>query len=115
MPDEEDSDSSDEEVFDIQLDDVRTRDGAILLGGLSLIQMEALQYGDVEFVKDASELLGQLVEDNPVFARETLLSNQESFRGEMPDDILDKLDLDTRDGKFIDVSDDGDWVDVNVE
>lgn len=105
--------------YDVELNDIGTRKGALFMAGIGSVQVQALQHGDLETVEECGELLESLVDDNPAFVRRTILDNPDAIRGQMPGETLDRLDLEKGDdGRFKPAADpdgDWDWVSVDVE
>lgn len=87
-----------------------------VLGGVSTFQMQALAAQDIPKVAAAGNTLGKLAEQNPEPVRKAFLENAEHFRVMgMPDELLDHLDLEVRDGKLYRRTDEDDFVEVDIE
>lgn len=87
-----------------------------VLGGLSSYQMQALAGGAIPKVAAAGNTLEKLAQENPDAVRRTFLQNQDAFRvAQMPDEMLDHLDLEVRDGKLHRPDGDEGWVEVEID
>lgn len=101
---------------DLTLPDADQEQVTVVLAGLACIQMQALKVGDVEKVTSAGNSMGKLAEENPEQVREAFLANQNAFRvGQMPDELLDHLDLEERDGKLFRPDGDDGWTEVEID
>jgi len=87
-----------------------------LIGGLSIYQMQALHAGDAPKVAAAGDTLSRLAKENPEAVRETFLQNREAFRvAQMPDEMLELLDLEVRDGQLYGNTDGDGWTEVEID
>jgi hypothetical protein len=87
-----------------------------VVGGISIFQMEAFEAGDIPKVAAAGETLSRLAEENPEAVRETFLSNREAFQvAQMPDELLERLDMELRDGQLYETTDEDEWAKVEID
>lgn len=87
-----------------------------ILGGISIYQMKALSAGAIPKVEAAGDTLMLLAEENPELIRRTFLQNQDAFKvAMMPDEMLEHLDLELRDGTLYENTDGDGWTEVEVE
>jgi hypothetical protein len=86
-----------------------------VIAGLASIQMQALGAGDIEKVAAAGNSLGKLAKENPDQVREAFLRNREAFHiAAMPDEMLEHLDLEVRDGTLYEKTDGDKWTEVEI-
>lgn len=101
---------------DLTLTGLADEEVEAVLGGVSTFQMQAFAAGNVPKVAAAGNALLTLAEENPEAVREAFLRNQEAFRvANMPEEVLDHLDLEVQDGTLYQATDDGDWTEVDIE
>mgnify|MGYP006290979435 CR=1 FL=1 len=101
---------------DLTLTDLEDVEVEAVLGGLSTYQMKALAAGAIPKVVAAGNALAKLAEENPDEVRRTFLQNQDAFRvAQMPDEMLEHLDLEVRDGKLHRPDGDNGWVEVEID
>lgn len=101
---------------DLTLTGLEDEEVEAVLGGISSYQMQALAAGAIPKVAAAGNTLAKLAEQNPEPVRRTFLENQEAFRvAQMPDEMLDHLDLEERDGKLYRPTEDDDWTEVEID
>jgi hypothetical protein len=87
-----------------------------VLGGISTYQMQALAARAIPKVAAAGNTLAKLAGENPEPVRRTFLENQEVFCvAQMPDEILDHLDLEERDGTLYRPDEDDNWTEVEID
>ena len=102
--------------IDLELTGLEDEHVEAVIGGISTYQMQALQAGAIPKVAAAGDILSQLAEENPEEVRETFLRNREAFRvAQMPDEMLDHLDLKERDGKLYRPDEDDGWTEVEID
>jgi len=100
----------------LTLPDMTDTEVTVVLAGVSSIQMQALAAGDISKVEAAGNTLSKLAKENPTAVREAFLRNSDAFRvAQMPDDLLDHLDLEERDGQLYRPDGDDGWTQVEVE
>lgn len=101
---------------DLTLPGAHLEEVTVILAGLACIQMQALSVGDIEKVAAAGNSMGKLAEENPDQIREAFLENNNAFRvASMPDEVLEHLDLEVRDGRLYEPDDEGGWTEVEIE
>jgi hypothetical protein len=101
---------------DLTISDVETEDVTAVVGGLAMLQMQALAAHDIQKVNTAGNVLRQLAEENPTQVRLAFLENQDAFKiAAMPDDMLDILELEVRDGTLFEPDGDDGWVEVDID
>jgi hypothetical protein len=101
---------------DLTLPEPDTEEVTVVLAGLAVIQMQALGAGDLEKVTAAGNSMAKFAEANPEQVRETLLENNQAFHvAAMPDEMLDHLDLEVRDGTLYENTDDDGWTEVEID
>jgi len=101
---------------DLTLTGLEDEEVEAVLGGISSYQMQALAAGAIPKVAAAGNTLAKLAEENPEPVRKTFLENQEAFRvAQMPDEILDHLDLEERDGTLYRPDEDDNWTEVEID
>jgi hypothetical protein len=67
-------------------------------------------------VAAAGNTLAKLAVENPDAVRRTFLQNQDAFRvAQMPEEMLDHLDLEERDGKLYRPDGDDGWTEVEID
>ena len=102
--------------IDLTLTGLEEETAEVLIAGVAVYQMEALKAGAIPKVVAAGETFTELADQEPDLLREVFLRNQDAFRvGRMPDEVLDQLDLEVRDGKLYERTDDGDFVEVELD
>lgn len=102
--------------IDLTLSDLSEDEVMAVLGGISTFQMQAFAAQDIPKVAAAGEALGKLAEENPDPVREAFLENAEHFRvAGMPEELLEHLDLEVRDGKLYRRTDEDDFTEVEIE
>jgi hypothetical protein len=101
---------------DLTLTGLEDAEVEAVLGGISTYQMQALAAGAIPKVAAAGNTLAKLAEENPDAVRRTFLQNQDAFRvAQMPDEMLDHLDLKERDGKLYRPDKDDGWTEVEID
>lgn len=101
---------------DLMLPDAHEEEVTVVLAGISSIQMQALAVGDLTKVAAAGNAMAKLAEENPDQVRETFLANRDSFQiAAMPDEMLDHLDLELRDGRLYENTDGDGWTEVEID
>jgi hypothetical protein len=101
---------------DLTLTGLEDAEVEAVLGGISTYQMQALAAGAIPKVAAAGNTLAKLAEENPDAVRRTFLQNQDAFRvAQMPDEMLDHLDLKERDGKLYRPDEDDGWTEVEID
>lgn len=86
-----------------------------IIGGISTYQMQAMAAGAIPKVAAAGNTLAKLAEENPELVRECFLQNREAFKiAQMPDEMLDHLDLEIRDGQLYENTDGDGWTEVEI-
>lgn len=102
--------------IDLELTGLDQEHVEAVIGGISTFQMQALSAGAIPKVAAAGDALSRLAEENPEEVRETFLQNREAFRvAQMPDEMLDVLDLELRDGKLYENTDGDGWTEVEID
>jgi len=102
--------------FDLELPGLSEDEVVALIGGVSLYQMQALSAQAIPKVETAGEIFAILAEKNPEAVREVLLQNRGAVHiAQMPDEMLEHLDLDIRDGRVFERTEDGDWTEVSID
>lgn len=87
-----------------------------VIAGLAILQMQALSRRSYQKVRTAGNVLGQLAEENPSQVRAAFLENQQAFKiAQMPDEVLEHLDLEVRDGTLYEPDGDDGWVEVELD
>lgn len=108
-------DAGEGEGEDLTLPGPSTGQVTTVLAGLASVQMQALAAGDFMKVNHAGESMGKLAEENPDLVREAFLENNHAFRvAAMPDEMLEHLDLEVRDGKLYENTDGDGWTEVEI-
>lgn len=101
---------------DLVLPDAHGEEVTVILAGLASVQMQALPAGDMEKVAAAGNSMGKLAEENPDLVREVFLQNRDAFHiAAMPDEMLDHLDLEERDGTLYEKTDGDEWTEVEID
>jgi hypothetical protein len=101
---------------DLVLPGAETEQVTVILAGLASIQMQALGFGDIRKVNAAGESMSKFAEENPDQVREAFLENNEAFQvAAMPDEMLDHLDLEVRDGTLYENTDGDGWTEVEID
>jgi len=104
------------EDTDLVLPDPHEVEVTVVLAGLASVQMQALPAGDIEKVAAAGNAMGKLAEENPDLVREAFLQNREAFHiAAMPDEMLEHLDLEERDGTLYEKTDGDEWTEVEID
>jgi hypothetical protein len=100
----------------LTLTDLTDEEVMAVLGGVSTFQMQALAARDIPKVAAAGSTLSKLAKENPEAVREVFLQNSEVFRvANMPEEMLDHLDLEVRDGRLHRPDGDDGWTEVEVD
>ena len=108
-------DAGEGEADDLTLPGPSTGEVTAVLAGLASIQMQALAARDLEKVGHAGNTMGKLAEENPDAVREAFLQNNHAFRvAAMPDEMLEHLDLEVRDGQLYENTDGDGWTEVEI-
>lgn len=101
---------------DLSLEGLSEEEAMSVIGGVCTFQMQALAARDVEKVNAAGGTLLKLVEQNPERVREVFLRNNDAFRvGQMPDEVLEQLDLEVRDGRLYEPDGEDGWTEVEID
>lgn len=101
---------------DLVLPDARVGEVTAVLAGLASIQMQALVAGDFEKVATSGNSMGKFAAENPEQVREAFLQNNHAFKiASMPDEILEHLDLEVRDGQLYENTDGDGWTEVEID
>ena len=101
---------------DLTLTGLTDEEVMAVLGGISSFQMQALTAGDLPKVNAAGGALTKLAEENPEAIRHAFLEHRQFFRvAQMPEELLDRLDLAVKDGRLCRPDGDDGWVAVEVE
>lgn len=102
--------------IDLTLTDLEDLEAEAVIGGLASYQMQAMGAGAIPKVAAAGNTLAKLAEENPEEVRECFLQNREAFRvAQMPDEMLDHLGLEVRDGKLYENTDGDEWTEVEID
>jgi len=102
--------------IDLELTGLEDEHVEAVIGGISTFQMQALQAGAIPKVAAAGDTLSQLAEENSEEVRETFLRNREAFRvAQMPDEMLELLNLKLRDGQLYENTDGDEWTEVEID
>jgi len=102
--------------IDLELTGLEDEHVEAVIGGISTYQMQALQAGAIPKVAAAGDTLSRLAEENPDAVRETFLQNRKAFRvAQMPDEMLELLDLEVRDGHLYENTDGDGWTEVEID
>jgi len=110
------TDADQDEVAGLELPEPSTGEVTAVLAGLASIQMQALAVGDIEKVTHAGNAMGKLAEENPDPVREAFLQNNQAFQvAAMPDEMLEHLDLELRDGQLYENTDGDGWTEVEID
>lgn len=100
----------------LTLTDLDDAEVEAVLGGISAYQMQAMAAGSMPKVIAAGNAMGKLAEENPDAIREAFLENREAFHiTNMPEELLDHLDLKVKDGKLYENTDGDEWVEVEID
>lgn len=101
---------------DLTLEGLTDEEVEAIIGGVSTLQARALAAGAVPLVNAAGSTLLKLAKQNPEAVRETLLSNQQSFQViNMPEELLEHLNLELRDGSLYEPDDEDGWTEVEID
>ena len=102
--------------IDLELTGLEDEHVEVVIAGISTYQMQALQVGDIPKVAAAGDTLSRLAKENPEAVRETFLQNREAFQfTQMPDEMLELLDLKLRDGRLYENTDGDGWTEVEID
>lgn len=102
--------------IDLELTGLEDEHVEAVIGGISTYQMKAIQAGAIPKVAAAGNILSRLAEENPEAVRETFLQNRDAFRvAQMPDEMLELLDLQVRDGRLYEKTDGDGWTEVQID
>lgn len=99
------ADESNDETFDLVIEDIDPEQFIAVVGGLGTMQMQALSLGAIERANLAGGTMRLFFMENPELAREALLHGDgaEHVRAaQMPDDVLNELVIEFVDGRIRD-------------
>lgn len=100
----------------LTIEDASKEAVAKILAGLGVLQLEYVSHGEIEETEVAAAVFFKIAEQNPAVVREALLDHREEFRGTLPDELEDMLDLEVSDaGRIQRPDDDSEWQDVGIE